>query len=1649
MKSALIFLLFLNLIHIIHGSNSEINDGDYLITVPRVLRGGTTVNIGVNIFGNVSCDVEISLLGRFGINGGAKGHFQPNEIAKLELKVPNEFVQSVRATVGNNTSETKISYEETTPVKIFIQTDKPIYKPGQEVQMRIIYVNSELKPAGKKEPSGSKIMKWTDVELHDGIAGLSLNLSKEPVLGKWKIQATIEGITATKNFEIEKYVLPKFEIKIEFPPYLAKDKKDIPISVCASYTYGKDVTGVLKTQLCLVGNFAASSWWWWTRNIPKLCVTEVKNLTGCQEYDAWKLLIEPNRWNYPYRYLFQYNSYRVRIQAIFTETSTGITRENIATSSSSKRYSKQISFLELPKKFKPGLPFRFEIKISYLDGKPVTDGDVLLSISGKRFYNRAYKTLMIKNYSVKKGLIAVSFEDMPHDTEYLSLRATYGIISSFAYSNAWYSPSLSYLQLIKSQRSPTKIGSQGALKVSYTVRYDAAKITSFHHTIMCKGNLVSTGVTKIRLNSLHSNKTLEHSSPPPITTLGPFIHPFTTISAPAVKEFEIKFNITQQMVPSCRILVYYVRPDRETVGDSIVYDIEDRLENQVSVDFAEKQKRPGEKTKMIIKAKPGSRIAISALDKSVLLLRNANDLKKSEVMGILNRQDVSPIERYLGNCDNYWSKPFIGDASEAFNMAGVVFLSNLNVFTQPCRRGHLKTTIRTFFVTVPPKMTTRPPEVVTEFPEVVTEAPEVFTEAPEVATAPPVVFTEAPEVFTDAPEVVTEAPEVVTEVLHPTTRLPKRKQKPIKKVEVRKDFPETWLWRDVKLNDTSEMQVMEVEIPDTITTWVAKGFAMSSVYGMGISDKTRLKAFQPFFIQMNLPYSVIRGEEIPITVTIFNYLSSCVPLKLELNRETKDYRVTSFYINKLCVCGDDGISVKFKIIPKKVGNIAIKVTAITSEARLCPKSTIYAADAVKRNLLVEPEGIQQDYTEGIYFCAENDPKNEMIDLVLPEIVIPGSVLPQLSVVGDIMGPALSNLDGLLRMPYGCGEQNMAKFAPNIYIMDYLTNTDQVTSKIKDSAIHYMNSGYQRELRYKRRSGSYSAFGNSDKYGSMMLTAFVVRSYARAQRFIFIDEADITHSINWFSTKQRSSGCFPSYGRLFDRSLQGGVNSELTITAYVTIALLEAGIGVETKMVSKALDCITKELDNDVHDSYTTSLITYTLTLANHSMVGIMMDRLDKKAISKDDQLFWSRSNVQRGSRSGDVEMTGYALLSYLRREDFFVAKLNAVKIVRWLSKQRNGFGGFSSTQDTCVALQALSEFAQKTYHGDSSLNLRISTNIGDIFGHDFQLTGDNKFILQRVEIPSDALPNQMNVTASGSGCALFQASVKYNIPVPKKPPAFKVEVSVHRREATADEETTTCYPLQLKIFAEWLKEDVSNMAIVDVKLVSGFTANEESLQEKLEQGNRVTEGESAILKRYEIEGQNIILYFDEIKTMHFSLDIIQSTLVKKTKPGVVRVYDYYSPESEGKVMYNITEEDCYGERIRNECPKCLSVDNFEDFFDKNINCSTYLTRVKSINGRMKVKKAYIKTKKTQNRKLSSYEIPEFCPCDEIYNGVTSLVIGLSDYFQTKDDKTSIVFNAATTVAKWNGQRMKKIFREKMISKIYRRCKALAMKRKSG
>ena len=54
------------------------------------------------------------------------------------------------------------------------------------------------------------------------------------------------------------------------------------------------------------------------------------------------------------------------------------------------------------------------------------------------------------------------------------------------------------------------------------------------------------------------------------------------------------------------------------------------------------------------------------------------------------------------------------------------------------------------------------------------------------------------------------------------------------------------------------------------------------------------------------------------------------------------------------------------------------------------------------------------------------------------------VAARFSVIGDVMGPVLGTAEGLVRMPYGCGEQNMLNFVPNIVVVKYLTATQRLT-----------------------------------------------------------------------------------------------------------------------------------------------------------------------------------------------------------------------------------------------------------------------------------------------------------------------------------------------------------------------------------------------------------------------------------------------------------------------------------------------------------------------------------------------------------------------------------------------------------------------------
>lgn len=77
----------------------------------------------------------------------------------------------------------------------------------------------------------------------------------------------------------------------------------------------------------------------------------------------------------------------------------------------------------------------------------------------------------------------------------------------------------------------------------------------------------------------------------------------------------------------------------------------------------------------------------------------------------------------------------------------------------------------------------------------------------------------------------------------------------------------------------------------------------------------------------------------------------------------------------------------------------------------------------------------------------------------------------------------------------------------------------------------------------------------------------------------------------------------------------------------------------------------------------------------------------------------------------------------------------------------------------------------------------------------------------------------------------------------------------------------------------------------------------------------------------------------------------------------------------------------------------------------------------------------------QEKKMLNYEIPEFCPCDQIHNNVKSLVIGTRSYFKKNGKEFVIVLNSGTTIIKWPRNKFDIRRVKQKISEIQKKCKS--------
>ena len=1318
----------------------------YMVVVPDMLRSGQTHNISASLFEGAEPAegiVRLELLDSGSDRVVARAAQFVRGSSAIPMAVPPEAHGSYtlrvsgEGTGGGSFDDSARVQVQPAPVILFLETDKPIYKPGQEIMIRALRLNSDLKPvAGPvtveiQDAKGIKVYKRAVEADEFGMASASLPLSTEPNLGVWKLIALSGEQTVQLDVRVEEYSLPKYEITVDTPRDWILVSDRVMGTVSAEYSFGKPVRGEVE----IVASRYVGRW--------EEYATFTKEMDGETSFE----LPAPG---YVAGSPAAGGQGNLQLRVTVREQGTGYVEQTsrLLTVAASPV---NLQLIPAGSYFSPGLPFSL-LLVAETPGNQPVDADAELSLV---YYGEELERIGQESLDAEvaggKALVELS---PPAEAVAMTVTAQAAGGRAQLALQASYSPSGNFIHVEQTGGPLLEVGRQAAFRVHST-----SEARNFYYEVLSRGRVVFSGMARTP---------------------------------------EIAFSLTPDMAPSARLMVYQILPNNEVAADYLPFDVSAGYPMQVSAAFSVEQAKPGDSVDILVNTEGAAKVGLAAVDRSVFILAE-NRLNLQQVFAELERLYAAPqVEAHLEYLPD---RVVARGAADTFREAGLITLSNKQAPAGAEFRRPMPT---------------------------------------EAAMAPQATAASA--------AVAMEEREVIMSV----------EDSGLAEVErVRQFFPETWLWADV-MTDESGSAVLSTTAPDSITTWNLRAVGMSPEHGFGVAD-AELVVFQPFFLQVDLPYSAVRGEEFPVKIALYNYLDTEQDFVVELE-ESAEFALLGDGVKNVSVAPGEVGGVEFDIRLTNLGLLPLKVTARSRES----------ADAVIETLLVEPEGVARESVANAILSAD-----DRLDFAVaaPPGAIPGSSLAYVALTGSYLAQTLDGLENLLQMPFGCGEQNMILFAPNIYVSRYLEATGQSKPEISARAEFLMTTGYQRELTYRRDDGSFSAFGQSDPSGSLWLTAFVLKSFAQADGLIYVDETVMRNGSDWIRRHQRSDGSFEPVGFLHHQELLGGLQGNTALTGYVAIALLEAG---DRDASASALSFLEGQL-YEITDAYTMAIAAYALALGDSPRAPDAHERLMGMGVSEGDGLHWDGAAA--------VETTGYATLALLERGDH----INAARAARWLVEQRNAFGGYSSTQDTVVGLQALTGFAA---NAQSGVDMTVELTAGE-WSRQVSINAANADVVQIVDLPA---AESVRILATGSGQAVAQVVQRYNMPEVERAAVemFQIEVHYGADHVAVDDKIDIAASLTFTPPPGLNAE--AGMVVLDVAVPTGFAPLDESV--------RAIVADVPQVKRRERAGRKVIFYIEDLvpgEPLRLRFQALAQYPVR-AQPVTSQVYSYYTPQWRGETL---------------------------------------------------------------------------------------------------------------------------------------------------
>ncbi|XP_030637168.1 complement C3 [Chanos chanos] len=955
---------------------------------------------------------------------------------------------------------------------IFIQTDKPIYNPGDKVRCRAFVSTPAFKAFAStislefQNPDGIAVHGITRARADEGIFSETYPLSDIVSEGMWKVVAKFDNWKQnifSAEFEVKKYVLPAFNVTLTpKKSHFSLEDSELVVEVSARYLYDEPVKG---TAFVVFGVEVDRE----KRRLPLM--KQVNDL----EKGTVSLTLDELKRSYPnIRSLIGRFIY-VKASVLTSSGSDLVEAEKSGIKIVMSPY--MLSFRNPPKFFKPGMPLDITILVSNHDGSPAPNVPVHVNLAPSPF-------------TLHTGVIRVSLNmPSPHTPQTITVetkvdslkieqQAKANLFVNPYRANKVYAPNYLY---ISTGDNEVSVGQ--SLNFQLYVNTASQKVRDMiqHITylVLNKGRIISSDEVKISGQSLTN----------------------------------VALTVTKEMMPSFRFVAYYMIPlslRSEVVSDSVWVDVEDTCVGSLKVGHTgsrvSDEYRPGSSFRFQVRGDLGAKVSLVAVDNAVFLL-SKNRLTQKKIWDIVDRGDMGCTS---GGGSNYLS---------VFTDAGLQFYSSNAGLTRArqdveCNKGarrrrsaaklHLRSQLegeysdkllqrccqdgmreipmaytcyrRSFYVTegwdcilaflhccskyrgedpgpsrMPP--TTLPPTTTTTQTPVPTVSRRVwlgsgrrrtggfeetlrrgppgrvqiepfsrFRELPGLPGPPGLPGLAGPPGMPD----VEVASRSVIEPMFTSVALPNEGHEGYDEedddyedptsIYIRKKFMESWLWTDIKLSSVPEsgssdglaVHPVETALPDSITQWGVLAISASPVTGFCVADPFNVRTFKPFFVDLRIPHSVARNEHVEIKAVLQNHKDEDLDVIVILEKTEDMCSIAFGQAHRQQVKLAKHSSM---VIPYTV--IPLKAGELEMEVKVMARG-FSGHDGVRKKLRVVVEGVQKTHVQSFVLDPSHEGNSEGNQIIRVDKAQLNSVVPNsqpetfVNIRGNLLADTIDN-----------------------------------------------------------------------------------------------------------------------------------------------------------------------------------------------------------------------------------------------------------------------------------------------------------------------------------------------------------------------------------------------------------------------------------------------------------------------------------------------------------------------------------------------------------------------------------------------------------------------------------------------------------------